>query len=576
MFLQSPILLSLMTRFSGSRRSPAHAINTSLVILNIFLLVLDGAPLQAQSHVGTLFSEWPTDLTIKGTVLVTNSPKGLTAWLESPNASLLRDRSVPIKNWIVFGSQKLVNTVEQHLAPFALSVSKIELFDELSDLSSEGCAWCDERHPSQIPDEEIRRANSIFRRQLDAGGTVCLVGAISAIAGKFIVPTSSHQLVSTHGLNLIPDGVLLVPSDSIHRTDGTIDIGALPMITPEFKSVAVELAPETAAVLRGRKLTVFGPGHARLHLPAGDFLPARSHSIRERSRAERDGPESWMADWTQWRREAIDRTLDRFPPAEKITPRIENGTLIIVGGGGMPDGLMARFVDIAGGSEAKLVYVPCLEENDASRETGILELWRSMGVKQCSLLHTKDRVQANEDDVFLEPLMSATGIWFGGGRQWNLADSYYGTQAHQLMLEVLTRGGVVGGSSAGASIQSNYLARATPIDNVRIMAPGYERGGLGFIRGVAIDQHFSQRGRQKDLRSLIETYPQMFGIGIDEATAVVVRKSTAEIVGQGRVFFYSSSRSEPDGELVIIEQSGAASNVFDFETWQIDPTGQSD
>ena len=143
-----------------------------------------------------------------------------------------------------------------------------------------------------------------------------------------------------------------------------------------------------------------------------------------------------MADWTQWRREAIDRTLEQFPPPNRITPRIENGTLVIVGGGGMPDGLMARFVEIAGGKEAKLVYVPCLEEDDATREAGMLDVWRGMGVQQCSMLHTKNRVQANEDDAFLEPLQSATGIWFGGGRQWNLADSYYGTKAHQLMLEV--------------------------------------------------------------------------------------------------------------------------------------------
>ena len=71
------------------------------------------------------------------------------------------------------------------------------------------------------------------------------------------------------------------------------------------------------------------------------------------------------------------------------------------------------------------------------------------------------------------------------------------------------------------------------------MAPGYERGGLGFLGGVAIDQHFSQRGRQKDMTQLVNRYPQLLGIGLDEATAIIVTKSKAEVVGRGRVFFYN-------------------------------------
>lgn len=74
------------------------------------------------------------------------------------------------------------------------------------------------------------------------------------------------------------------------------------------------------------------------------------------------------------------------------------------------------------------------------------------------------------------------------------------------------------------------------------MAPGYERG-LGFIGGIAIDQHFSQRRRQKDMTQLVDRYPQLLGIGIDESTAIIVQKSTAEVVGKGKVYFYN--RDEP-------------------------------
>jgi cyanophycinase len=78
-------------------------------------------------------------------------------------------------------------------------------------------------------------------------------------------------------------------------------------------------------------------------------------------------------------------------------------------------------------------------------------------------------------------------------------------------------------------------------DNFAIRYEGYERG-LGFLPGVAIDQHFRQRGRFKDMTALMRTYPQYLGIGLDEATAIVVRGSTAEVVGRGEAHFYDAGR----------------------------------
>jgi cyanophycinase len=321
----------------------------------------------------------------------------------------------------------------------------------------------------------------------------------------------------------------------------------------------LSIAKGNALLFQGRKAVLYGEGVATVTVPASDHLPIAQTEIKAIQRASRNAPESFLIDWPQWRRQAIERTLEPFPPAEKQVPNVPNGSLIIVGGGGMPRGLMRKFVESAGGADARLVYIPCTEEENSS-DTSLLEAWRELGVQTCSLLHTKDRRIADRDEAFLEPLKNATGIWFGGGRQWNLADSYYGTQAHRLMKQVLDRGGVIGGSSAGASIQANYLARATPIENFRIMAPGYERGGLGFISGVAIDQHFTQRSRQKDLRSLVETYPQMLGIGLDETTAIVVEKSTAQIVGAGSVTF--NWKDSPEVE--IQQFIGAQGQSFDL------------
>jgi len=93
---------------------------------------------------------------------------------------------------------------------------------------------------------------------------------------------------------------------------------------------------------------------------------------------------------------------------------------------------------------------------------------------------------------------------------------------------VLERGGVIGGSSAGASIQASYMVRGNPMGNVDPMADGYETG-LGFITGVAVDQHFTQRGRLPDMTEVMDRHPQLLGIGLDEAARQAVRETIAHV-----------------------------------------------
>ncbi|MFN9916910.1 MAG: hypothetical protein ACK53L_30255, partial [Pirellulaceae bacterium] len=101
-----------------------------------------------------------------------------------------------------------------------------------------------------------------------------------------------------------------------------------------------------------------------------------------------------------------------FPPAQQIKPDSGNGTLMIVGGGRLPDGLMEEFVLRAGGQEqARLVYVPCSEAETVEASRGMVPTWQAMGVKHAVQFHTKDRLQAHRDEQFLAPLREATGIW---------------------------------------------------------------------------------------------------------------------------------------------------------------------
>ena len=163
-----------------------------------------------------------------------------------------------------------------------------------------------------------------------------------------------------------------------------------------------------------------------------------------------------------------------------------------------------------------------------------------MGIKNVTVIPFRERAQL-EDPKVIETLKKATGVWFGGGRQWNFVDAYEGTKLPALFRDVLTRGGVIGGSSAGATIIGDYMVRGAPAGPGLMMCEGYERA-MGFLPGVAIDQHFSARNRFKDMTGLMSTYPQFLGIGLDEATAIVVKGSIAEVLGRGNAHFYDSKK----------------------------------
>ena len=304
--------------------------------------------------------------------------------------------------------------------------------------------------------------------------------------------------------------------------------------------VRLGVEARTALVLSERFFRARGEGRVHAWIAASEALPARHDRVQGATRG----------DLIALLRSVQARHARPFPRLEPRRAELASGSLVMVGGGGIPPGLLERFIELAGGPEAPIVYVPCEYASELAREPGFVRSLRGAGARNVSWIHTKDRAEANGANDFLEPLVDAGGVWFGGGRQWNLVDSYQHTQAHALMEAVLARGGVIGGSSAGASIQGEYMARGDPLGNAEIMSEGYEEG-LGFLGGVAIDQHLTQRGRGRELLRLVETYPQYLGIGIDESTALVVQGSTGEVVGgheDRHVYFFDAARERGDHE----------------------------
>ncbi|MGD2067832.1 MAG: cyanophycinase [Gemmatimonadota bacterium] len=231
-------------------------------------------------------------------------------------------------------------------------------------------------------------------------------------------------------------------------------------------------------------------------------------------------------------------------PVQPVAPPVEDpcvghptGALVLAGGGKLDEEIFQRFVDEAGGRRARIVIIPTAgRDHDFPAEWNGLRPFFEAGASDVRVLHTRNRDQADSEE-FVAQIQRATGVWLMGGRPWRLVDAYQGTRVVDELHLLLARGGVVGGTSAGASIMASYLMRGAPEDNDILMAPGYEQG-FGFLQGVAVDQHVIARGRERDLLEVLQRHPDLLGIGLDEGAAIVVEGDRAEVVGRGRVGFY--------------------------------------
>lgn len=214
----------------------------------------------------------------------------------------------------------------------------------------------------------------------------------------------------------------------------------------------------------------------------------------------------------------------------------ENGHLVIVGGNLQSESVWQRIISLAGGPDAPIVVVPTAggEPTYGVNFSSAVTL-RELGATNVTVLHTYDPAVADTED-FIAPLLNAKGIFFGGGRQWRLVDAYAGTKTEAAFQAVLDRGGVISGSSAGASIIGSFLARGDTANNTVLI--GDHTVGFGYLKNTAIDQHVLVRNRHFDMFEIIRAYPELLGLAIDEDTALVVHKNEAEVIGSTYALIY--------------------------------------
>ncbi len=250
-------------------------------------------------------------------------------------------------------------------------------------------------------------------------------------------------------------------------------------------------------------------------------------------------------------------------PLSKV-PEALRGSLVIAGGGILPNVIYERFLELGGGANANLVIVPTASMiADSPDLLARLPIWRQLHQGPITILHAETREKSCEVD-FSRPLEAATAVWFIGGDQNLIAERYLGTPVEPALQQVLARGGVIGGTSAGAAIMSRVMiagGRATPM-----MATG-----LGFLPNTIVDQHFLKRNRKDRLHAALKLHPDLVGVGIDEDTALVCRPEGYEVIGNSSVLLClgaTPNRKEITEEIPTGQK-------FDLRPWTVAATGRA-
>jgi len=212
------------------------------------------------------------------------------------------------------------------------------------------------------------------------------------------------------------------------------------------------------------------------------------------------------------------------------------GTLIVIGGHEDKDGDCAILKRIAERLEGgKLIVATVASHQPEGYFDSYQKAFASLGLTDLVELYVSERDETRSIDT-QAILEGAAGIFFTGGDQLRISSQIGDTPVEQAVRELHARGGLIAGTSAGASVMSEtMLVRGSSAESYRIgdlhMAPG-----LGLIRDVIIDQHFAERGRIGRLLGAVAQNPRVLGIGIDEDTAIIIEDRRFEVVGRGAVY----------------------------------------
>jgi cyanophycinase len=212
------------------------------------------------------------------------------------------------------------------------------------------------------------------------------------------------------------------------------------------------------------------------------------------------------------------------------------GTLIMIGGHEDKEGERIILREVARRLDGgKLVVATVASHQPEGYFDSYRRAFDDLGIGELVELYVRERAETVEPET-LRLLDDATGVFFSGGDQLRIASQIGDTPVERRVREIFAAGGVIAGTSAGASVMSDtMLVNGASRESYRIgdlhMAPG-----LGLVRNVIIDQHFAERGRIGRLLGAVAHNPRVLGIGLDEDTAVVLAGERFEVIGSGAVY----------------------------------------
>ena len=215
-------------------------------------------------------------------------------------------------------------------------------------------------------------------------------------------------------------------------------------------------------------------------------------------------------------------------------------TLIIIGGkeDRTADKVILGEVARRVGSGKLVVSTVAMKNNPNELFEQYEQVFRSLGVKHLFKLEINAREEATRDNK-VRILDDAVGVFFTGGDQVKITSQIGDTPIFQRVQEIYEAGGVIAGTSAGASVMSETMLVEGGDEESHVIGGSVRMApGLGLIEGVIIDQHFMERGRVGRLIGAVAQNPKNLGIGIDEQTAIVVEKGGREfyVLGSGAVY----------------------------------------
>ncbi len=231
---------------------------------------------------------------------------------------------------------------------------------------------------------------------------------------------------------------------------------------------------------------------------------------------------------------------------ERIHREIIGGHLLVIGGAEDKYNerrILKKFLELAGGEKAEVLIVPVASDFPEFAADVYVQAFRRLGVAQPRVLRATSRQDVVSADA--ETLLDGvTGVFISGGDQMRLVSILGGTKFAQKLRQLVTDTNIVlAGTSAGAAgMSTSMIVRGEstphPQKNSVRLSPG-----LGFLKNIIIDQHFTERGRISRLVTAVSYNPYNLGIGIDENTAIILNKEgILEVFGGGTVTIVDGSQ----------------------------------